>query len=130
MTSVSKLEDLDYENLLEMRLELNQSIELINAELTNRNVPIMEKLVAGHKVTGFKLKKGRKTRKVKDESLLVQAVTDLGMTRSSLYDAKLKGVPALEKLFKETFTKEVSASLYEDCIEETEGKPSLEYVGS
>lgn len=119
----------EYKSLLEQRLALTKELEPIQAKIAEIESSALQELVEGKPVQGFKLKKGRKTRKVLDEKSLVQAVTDLGMTRSSLYDAKLKGVPALEKLFKQTFTKEVAESLYNENIEETVGKPSIEYTG-
>lgn len=119
----------EYKSLLEQRLALTKELEPIQAKIAEIESDALQELVEGKPVQGFKLKKGRKTRKVLDEKSLVQAVSDLGMTRSSLYDAKLKGVPALEKLFKQTFTKEVAESLYNENIEETIGKPSIEYTG-
>lgn len=118
-----------YKELLEQRLRLQQQLEPIHAAIALLEQEALESLSAGKPVQGFQLKNGRKSRKVKDEQALVKAVNDLGMTRSSLYDAKLKGVPALEKLFAQTFTKEVSEALYVENIEVTEGKPSIEYTG-
>ena len=118
-----------YKALLEQRLALQKQLEPIQAEIAKIESEALQELQEGKPVQGFTLKKGRKTRKVKDEAILVQSVTELGIPRSALYDAKLKGVPALDKLLKETFTKEVASALYSKCIEETIGKPTLEYTG-
>lgn len=117
------LDNLTYEQLLTIRLEVNQRIAQIEEQA-------FTKLSAGEPVKGFRLKKGRAVRKVKNEGLLVQSLRDRGIQNHDMYQAKLLGVPALEKLVWERFGKKEGSTFLDEYIEKTISEPKLEYVGA
>lgn len=123
------LEELDYEGLLKMRYDMNQKLQTVADEIAKREVPIKAALDSGQEVAGFKLKKGRKSRKVKDPKALAKMLEGAGILRTSIYDVKMKGVPDLEKLIRAQFDDEDAEEIYEKHIIETVGKSTLEYVG-
>lgn len=120
---------MSYQELLQLRLELNQQLEPVNAAINAHHAKVLKQLKTGTKVQGFKLKKGRKTRKLVDESKLVQRLLAQNVTKKDIYDVKIKGVPAIEKLIKATFNKEEADLVYKRFVTETAGEPSLEYTG-
>ncbi|WAI96143.1 protein of unknown function DUF2800 [Vibrio phage vB_VhaP_PG11] len=117
-----KYTEMTYEQLLEVRLEVNQLIADIERKA-------YDTISTGEPVKGFRLKEGRKQRKVKNEGLLVQALRGKGIANGDIYDAKLKGVPALEKMFAKRFSESDAAILMAQHIETTLTDPKLEYVG-
>ncbi|CAL9957936.1 hypothetical protein VPHD292_0035 [Vibrio phage D292] len=123
------LEDMTYEEVLQVRFQLNQKLQAVADELAKREAPIKKSLEAGEKVPGFKLKKGRKSRSIVDDKALARELEAAGILRSSIYSVKLKGVPDLEKLIRAQFDEEDADKMYAKHIKETLGKPTLEYVG-
>lgn len=110
------LAQLTLQELYTLRVELNNKIEAIETKA-------FEDLSQGKEVAGFALKQGRKSRKWINENLLTDMLMDRGLNSNQIYDIKLKGIPAIEKL-----TKGSDISL-DNFIEVTEGKQSLVYIG-
>lgn len=81
----------------------------------------LEAAEAGQKIPGYKLVEGRANRKVADELGLVTAAKGLGYEEALLYERKLLGVTALEKLFG----KKLMAKFPEGIIVKPQGKPAL-----
>ena len=105
-----------------LRVELNNAITAIEGEAYSS-------LLSGSDVQGFELKPGRNIRKVKSEADLGLYFEEKGFRRAQLYDAKFKGVPALEKIFKELLEPEEVKHVMSDFIEVNKSNPSLVYVG-
>lgn len=118
-----------YVELLQLRLELNQQLEPVQAALAVHEGKAFETLKAGGSVPGFKLKKGRKTRKLIDTDKLVQRLLAKEVSKADIYDIKIKGVPAIDKLIKDTFEGDEATQVYDRFVTETLGKPSIEYTG-
>lgn len=128
-SSLVQLEELGYEGLLKIRYDMNQKLQAVAVEIAKREVSIKAVLDSGQKVAGFKLKMGRKSRKVNDPKALAKELEEAGILRTSIYDVKMKGVPDLEKLIRAQFDAEDAEEIYENHITETVGKSTLEYVG-
>ncbi|AUR97296.1 protein of unknown function DUF2800 [Vibrio phage 1.238.A._10N.261.52.F10] len=118
-----------YRELLELRMEINKQLEPVINAIADYEGGVFDTLQKGGEVAGFKLKKGRKSRKVVDESKLVQRLLGKGVSKADIYDVKIKGVSALDKLINAEFDKDEAKEVYGRFIEETEGKPSLQYTG-
>lgn len=101
--------------LYALRLEVQNYIDQFENAAFNS-------LKLGIPVTDYELKKGRKSRKIDNEQALVADLTAIGIPFGDLYDSKLKGIPALEKL-------NTGMNLAKHIIT-TEGKPSLVFTGS
>lgn len=75
----------------------------------------------GKKWDGWKLVEGRSNRKYVDETKVVDALKDAGYEEAILYERKLLGITAMEKVVgKKTFT-----STLGDLVEKPPGKPVL-----
>jgi hypothetical protein len=111
--------------LYALRLEVQNYIDQFENAAFNS-------LKLGIPVTDYELKKGRKSRKIDNEQVLVAELTAAGIPFGELYDSKLKGIPALEKL-TEAATQAVGRpirALLGQHILTTEGNPSLVFTGS
>jgi hypothetical protein len=111
--------------LYALRLEVQNYIDQFENAAFNS-------LKLGIPVKDYELKKGRKSRKIDNEQVLVAELTAAGIPFGELYDSKLKGIPALEKL-TEAATQAVGRpirALLGQHILTTEGKPSLVFTGS
>ena len=106
--------------LYELRLAVQNNIDQFEGAA-------LSSLKLGIPVQGYDLKKGRKSRKITDEKALVAELTKEGIPFGDLYDSKLKGIPALEKLTSNR--KDSSVFILDGYIEVTEGKPTLVYTG-
>lgn len=111
-----------YSELIQLRAAIEEQIAI-------QETAVIEKLNQGEQVPGFRFKEGRMTRKVTNEGLLVQTLRDKGIANSDMYEAKLIGVPALEKLVKAKLTQADADKLMKRHIDVTYGNPKLEYTG-
>lgn len=81
----------------------------------------LDELLAGRDVPGYKAVEGRSVRKIVDEDGLAAALIADGTPEAMLYERKLYGITALEKLIgKKQFTE-----LSKGFVEKPEGKPTL-----
>lgn len=81
----------------------------------------LEEAVKGKKWDGWKLVEGRSNRKYVDDLKVSKALQDAGFEEALLYEKKLYGITAMEKLVgKKKFTEVLS-----DLIVKPEGKPVL-----
>lgn len=112
--------------LYELRLAVQNNIDQYEEAA-------MSALKLGIPVDGYELKKGRKSRKIKDEKALVAELTAEGIPFGDLYQTKLKGIPALEKLVAKAdrYSEVLNAIGFKlsQHIEVTTGDPTLQYVG-
>lgn len=115
------LSQLTRAELYQLRLDVQNNIDQYEKAALNS-------LRLGIPVKEYELKKGRNSRKILREGELVKALTKEGIPFSDLYQSKLKGIPALEKLVNSVKTKQAPAIL-NSHIEVTQGKPSLVYIG-
>lgn len=77
--------------------------------------------LAGATFDGFKIVEGRSNRKYKDELAVAEALQKVGFSEAVLYERKLLGITAMEKLVgKKKFTETLK-----DLIEKPQGKPTL-----
>ena len=76
---------------------------------------------AGHKFAGWKLVEGRSVRKYVDEMKVAQALKGAGYDEAMLYERKLYGITAMEKLVGKKHLTEVLG----DLIHKPPGKPVL-----
>jgi hypothetical protein len=104
--------------LYALRLEVQNYIDQFENAAFNS-------LKLGIPVTDYELKKGRKSRKIDNEQVLVAELTAAGVAFSDLYDSKLKGIPALEKQLPI-----LEMGILKEHIITTEGNPSLVFTGS
>lgn len=75
----------------------------------------------GHKFAGWKLVEGRSVRKYTDDLKVAQALMDVGYDEAMLYERKLYGITAMEKLVGKKHLTEVLG----DLIHKPPGKPVL-----
>jgi hypothetical protein len=114
--------------LYALRLEVQNYIDQFENAAFNS-------LKLGIPVKDYELKKGRKSRKIDNEQVLVAELTAAGIPFGDLYDSKLKGIPALEKMADKRDA--IAYDMYRHIkqllsnhIITTEGKPSLVFTGS
>lgn len=112
------LKDLSRHDLYLLRVEVQNEIDRYEEAAKAA-------LMLGIPVEGYTLKKGRKSRKIKDEKGLVDKLTQEGIPFGDLYQTKLKGIPALEKIAKGGEPRDI----LNEHIEVTTGDPTLQYVG-
>ena len=77
--------------------------------------------LAGATFDGFKVVEGRSNRKYKDELKAAEALQKVGFSEAVLYERKLLGITAMEKLVG----KKKFAETLKDLIEKPQGKPAL-----
>jgi hypothetical protein len=114
--------------LYALRLEVQNYIDQFENAAFNS-------LKLGIPVTDYELKKGRKSRKIDNEQVLVAELTAAGIPFGELYDSKLKGIPALEKMAdkRDAIAYDMdrpTGQLLSNHIITTRGKPSLVFTGS
>lgn len=80
-----------------------------------------KKMLEGRKVDGFKIVEGRSNRKYKDEGEIVGKAQELGLTEEQLYNRKIIGIGALEKLLGKAKMNNFMAPL----LEKPRGKPTM-----
>ena len=78
-------------------------------------------ILTGETVPGYKAVEGRSNRRITDEKVAVKRLKDAGFKTSVLYERKLIGMTALEKLVG----KKELADLIGEYIEKPQGKPTL-----
>lgn len=110
------IEDLSIDDLYKLRVVVNNRIEEIETKA-------LSDLSQGNEVAGFKLAVGRMSRKWVDTDKVSALLNNHGFSNDDIYDIKMKGIPAIEKLVKGT---DVDLSSH---INVSNGKPSLVYTG-
>jgi hypothetical protein len=100
----------------ELRVVLNN---MIHTHETNA----MDVLMKGETHPDFALKQGNKVRAWNDTDSMIQLLRDSGYTSTDIYNVKVKGIPAIVKLTKET---EIDI---EQFIEVSRNKSTLIYTG-
>ncbi len=80
-----------------------------------------QKALAGTKWPGFKLVEGRSNRCYMDEELVADKLMANGYEDNQIYEKKLKGITAMEKLL----TKKSFTELLDDLVIKPPGKPTL-----
>lgn len=95
----------------------------INNMIEKHERDAMNTLMKGNAHPDFALKAGNKKRSWNDSDKMVQLLRDSGYISADIYDAKIKGIPAIEKLIKDT---EVDI---EPFIEVSRNKSTLVYTG-
>jgi hypothetical protein len=78
-------------------------------------------VLTGKEVPGYKAVEGSSRRSITDEKVAVKRLKDAGYKTSVLYERKLIGIPALEKLVG----KKELAELIGEFIKKPQGKPTL-----
>lgn len=120
-----KINEMSIAELMELRL-------IVANRISKEEERAFEALNNGETVPGFRLKKGRKTRKVANEQALVAAMENkFSLPRDQFYARKLIGVPAIETILKTRLQdKDKVAAFLHDHIRVDFSNPSLEYVGA
>lgn len=121
-----QISNLDYTQLLFLRLEINTRLEEKEAAARKHLTEHPEKL----NFNGFHWKKGKNTRSLQDLGGLVEKLESAAIPKTELYDAKLKGVPAIQKIIESSFDAEDAKVLKEAHIKTETGKPSLVFGGA
>lgn len=81
----------------------------------------LTKVLEGEEIPGWKAVEGRSNRKYcKDEAEIVKKCEKAGFKKAMLYEHKLLGITAMEKLLGKHFS-----DILGDCVEKPEGKPTL-----
>jgi hypothetical protein len=112
------LDELTEEEIREVFDKGDQIVSWINAV----NAYVLDKLLKREKFEGFKLVKGRSTRKFKDVDKLTDRLKEKGFKEEDfMSEPKLLGITAIEKLVG----KKVVEAEFSDFIFKTEPKPSL-----
>lgn len=81
----------------------------------------LKEALAGKAITGYKLVEGRSTRKYADEEKVVEALKKAGYDEDDLYEKKIKGVTAMQKITGKKAFDEILGGL----VVRTDGKPTL-----
>lgn len=81
----------------------------------------LKEALAGKAVTGYKLVEGRSTRKYADEEKVVEALKEAGYDEDDLYEKKIKGVTAMQKITGKKAFDEILGGL----VVRPDGKPTL-----
>lgn len=81
----------------------------------------MTKAAAGHKFKGWKLVRGRSTRKYTNQDAVAKVLTDAGIPEASIYERSLLGITAMEK----AITKKRFTELLAGLITKPAGAPTL-----
>lgn len=95
-----------------------------------------EAIENGKKWAGWKLVEGRSNRKYKDELAVAKALTDAGYEEAILYERKLLGITAMEKVVgKKNFTELLGNLVIKPTgaptlVEESDKRPELKSVES
>ena len=80
-----------------------------------------QKALSGVRWDGWKLVEGRSNRTYIDETLVAEKLIDSGMLPATIYDMKLKGITAMEKILgKKKFEEQLSS-----LVIKPSGKPTL-----
>lgn len=81
----------------------------------------LKELLEGREIPGFKLVEGRSVRRIYDADKLVEILSKEGIEEALLFERKLLGITALEKIVgKKKFTE-----LTTDVVVKPDGKPTL-----
>tara|TARA_B110000503_G_C7148382_1_gene413987 strand:+ start:1879 stop:2229 length:351 start_codon:yes stop_codon:yes gene_type:complete len=96
---------------------------VVNNMIEEHEKSAMDVLMKGDSHPYFALKQGNKKRSWNNTEGMVQLLRDSGYASADIYDIKVKGIPALEKLTKET---EIDL---EQFIEVSRNKSTLVYTG-
>lgn len=118
MELAKEFEDIDNAEELEL-VEFFESIPLIRLRIEAAHDYLEAKALQGTPITGTKLVRGRSTRKLGEESEVVEVLCDAGLSIDSIYNKSLKGIGDLEKLLGKNKT--VLAA----CTTKPPGKPVL-----
>jgi hypothetical protein len=121
-----KLMEKDFADLDELTEEEIKSVfekaDQITSWVNSVNAYILDKLLKKEKFEGYKLVKGRSTRKFKSAAETAAALSKDGFkTDDFMSEPKLLGITAIEKLVG----KKVFETKYTDLIFKTEPKPSI-----
>jgi len=82
---------------------------------------VYQRALEGQKFEGWKLVEGRSNRKYTDELQVASALTGAGYAEALIYEKKLLGITAMEKVVG----KKVFGDLLNGLVEKPEGKPVL-----
>lgn len=85
-----------------------------------RNFALSE-AICGKTITGYKVVEGKSNRKYIDETKVAAAATEAGWNEAMIYERKLLGVSAMERLMGRKEFAEVCGAL----VEKPQGKPTL-----
>lgn len=111
----------DVAEAYELRLQANAFIAAAEAEA-------LAKLKSGESVPAYRLKPGNNVRSIRaPENFEATMIAQNLLTLDELYDFKLKGIPALEKLFK---SKGHDMALLTTHLATSTGASTLQYVGT
>lgn len=81
----------------------------------------LDVVLNGENIEGYVLGEGRKTRKIIDENAIAEKLFSLGFPEASVFEKKMRGIPALEKLVgKKDFETTIG-----EYIAVEQGKPIL-----
>ena len=101
--------------------EVLRKAEQLQSWVTDIQEYALQEAINGRKFDGWKLVEGRSNRKYEDEIKVAEKLKEAGYDEASLYEKKLYGITAMEKLVgKKTF-----GELLDDLIVKPPGKPVL-----
>lgn len=92
--------DVNPEAIAERVTELTELKSLIDLALKEYDATALKRLTDGHHVVGYKLKPGRKTRKIANQAKAAEILQSYGLFSAEFVESKMLGVPALEKLLR------------------------------
>ena len=121
-TAITIVNELDYRDLLDIRLALNEAM--------SKQEAIRTEFLIDHPDTenyrGFQRKEGRNFSTFTDYKGMVKLLTERGVQRKDLYTVKELGVPAIRKILAQ---QDDVKELTKKFIKTTKGDGSFEYVG-
>lgn len=130
-SKIDVLDDVFTYNEKESRRSIIDFIDTSIEDLLERKKELESKtlneLIDGEEVHGFELKEGRITRSIaaKDQSKAVNTMTEY-VDKDAMYDTKMIGIPAIEKLLKEQGMKKSQVdAVTSQFITVKTGKPTL-----
>lgn len=127
-SKIDVLDDVFTYNKKESRRSIIDFIDVAIEDLMERKKELESKtlneLIDGQEVHGFELKEGRITRSINQASAITVMKDYVG--EESMYDTKMIGIPAMEKLLKEQGLKKSQVdAITSQFITVKTGKPTL-----
>ncbi len=101
--------------------EILPRLKEIKAWLADVETAATHRLYSGMSIPGYKLVEGKTNRKYTDETEIAKVLNENGYTDDAIFNKKLIGITAMEKLLGKTN----AAKLIGDYIEKPKGSPTL-----
>ncbi len=115
--------EVETDRMIQRVTELMQIRAMVDNAIAQYTGDAHYELLQNQEVKGFKLKKGRITRKIVSQEKATQVMNQHGFDNDKLFETKLIGIPALEKLLHTTnMSKEDVSEVVDSFVQSTQGE--------